>query len=407
MSSVIETTPDDFSGSDTERIEAAFDLIRNSSGTGHVHLQRVYSLTHPVTFPDVDGFTMTGIGPASGFSITDPAFPQVSYALSSAQGVRGVKFHDTTAARVLPGDRVIQVTDPDAFSAGSQIRIGTASTAGDTSIVWGYQHNLVIGQSVRGFLDLELPVPFPCEVGAYVDLVDLRKGLRLANFNMFSDVPVEHDGLVLIYETNALVENVHGEGMGQFSGDTECCGAFLILSDGFRNTVRGASAHRCGGNGEDGIALRYQSGLKAADVTARNCTFGIGVTYTTDSELVNFSSSNDMGRGMKLWAAKRVVMSNFQVSGARHVAFALSGWTTECVLSGYRFSDVNTPGGQNTGIWFNGQSNDNNVLAGGLVTNCPIAAVAITDTDMGNVVKGVFRDPISLLPGSTSQIISE
>jgi hypothetical protein len=407
--SVIETTPDDFSGSDTDRVEAAFNRVRSSGGTGHVVLRRIYNLSRPLSFPEVDGFTMVGTGPASGFAITDPTFPPISYALSSAQGKYGLLRRETIpngAARVLQGSRSVQVTNPDAFPVGTQIRIGSASTAGDGSVVWGYQHNRVTGRTVSDFLDLELPLPFPCDAGAYIDLFHLREGLCLANFNIYSDAPVEHDGLVLIHEMKAVVENVHGEGMGRFAG-TGACGAFLIFSDGFRNTIRSVSADKCGANGEDAMAFRLQSGMKATDLAARNSTFGVGLTYVTDSEMANVSSDNDNGRAMKLWSAKRVAMSNFRVAGARHVAFGLSGWTTDCVLSGYRFSDVNTPGGQNTGIWFNGQSNDNNVITGGLIENCPIAAVSITKTDQRNFVRGVFRSPTSVAQGSTSKIVSE
>jgi hypothetical protein len=401
----IETTPDVFGGTDTDRVEAAFQAIRDSGGTGHVELKRRYSLERPLIFPDMDGFSMTGDGPSTGFDV-DPNFPQLAVALSSAVGQRGIKMKETSTVAAAKGDRRIPVTNWRNFPNGSNIKIGSATTAADGSAVLGYQHNRVTGVTTPGYLDLELPLPFPCAAGSSVVLVSLRSGLRLGGFTIYSDVPVEHNALALLWEADAVLEDYAGIGQGRFQG-AQTRAAALLFKDGFRNRVRGIAADLCGCGGQNAIKFVANTGMKIADVAARSSTFGIGLAQVTDSEAVNLSCDSDQARAIKLSSAKRNILSNLRVRGARYTGLAFSGWTTDNAVHGFSVSDPYQDGDQLVGLWFNGQSNNGNYLSGGIVRNCPSAAVSIAPTDNGNVVRGVFNGVIMASEGSTSRVIVE
>jgi len=381
---MIKTFPEDFAAQADgltpaqDAIQAALNEIELNGG-GELDLSRgLYAVTGPIFIPNTIPVTIRGNGYGTGL-VPRAGLPLNSYILSSYGG--GIAFHDIISKDATVGDLGVSASQVDQFKKGDTVKISAATTSGAGTVIWGQQHNEVVEVS-GDFLVLAMPLAFSLQAGAWLEKTDLRRGLVIADFSVIAlDANVDHNAIVLTWERGALVENIVTEGQGDYT-QTHERGAGLVLSDGYQNTVRNVTVSRGGSNGEDAIALRIQSALMADMIRSIAGVFGIGIT-ATDSQFSNLSSMRDYGRGIKLNSTKCCRFNNLMIGGSRHVGLALTSGTSNNAFDGVTVRGINTPNGQNTGVWLNGESNNNNKVANLITQNVPYP-IAQSPTDLGN-----------------------
>lgn len=358
-----------------------------ANGGGELDLSRGrYAITDSgLIIPGNVSIVIRGNGPQTGL-VPSSGLPQSTNVLFSQGGQ--IVFPSYASADARAGDLGVRTQDAYLFSKGDTVRIAAAMTSGVGTVIWGTQHNQVVDIS-GDMLILAIPLAFPLQAEAWVQRTLFSRSLFLSDFSVISEnTGVDHNGIVLTWERNAFVENVLCEGQGDTTV-THGGGAGLILSDGYQNTVRNVRVMRGGSNGEDAIAFRLQSALAVDSVHSVAGVFGIGVT-ATDSQFSNLSSMRDYGRGIKLNGTYSCRFSNLLIGGSRHVGLGLTSGSSFNAFNGVTVRGVNTPGGQNIGVWFNGESNNYNSVTDLITQNVP-SPVAQTPTDVGNKIQHAIQ----------------
>jgi hypothetical protein len=367
---------------DSAAISRAFVAI-NVVGAGILDVSRgLYRLGSTVIMSYVENLAVVGGGPGTGFVVTGSFSPDWSYTALTTRNTGGLGASTTVSSIAGEGTSGVAVASP-IFQAGDTVVISFVSGARS-----GCQHNIV--SSVGGnSVFLAKPLPFDVSTGTVIQKVTHRRGLRLEGFSVVAHgQAVEHAGLLVTYERDAVISDLTFEGQGTYV-PSQTRGGALNVSDGLDNRIVNVSAHQGGSNGQNAIAFYQQTGLSAQGVYSERGAFGIGITRSSQGCLCDLRSNRDTARAIKLFGAHHMQMFGVEAGPAAHVGLGFSGGSSNNIATGVNVLGIQ--GGQAQGIWFNGDGNIRNTVLSARVRVAPGGSVVIPAGDTNNYVQLVSK----------------
>jgi hypothetical protein len=387
----------------TQAIKDACSKIQ-SNGRGVLCLPGRYRISGPISLPEMDHFHVEGSGASQ--IIVDSSFPGgvvLQTFPKDGSGSSGIKGSSKVSAATSRGDTFVPVLDPSKFSVGDVIHLTQTYSSAIGSTIHAHQYNEVSKVGKAG-LGLVLPTSFSIPSGTNVELLRLRRGLILQDFSVVSDGGgADHTSLLASYEREAHMENLSFSGQGL--NTVSAFGGGLILSRGYRNRIHQVDCDSSGSGGENGIGIKHQTMGQFSDLRVSRSMFGVGLSWCSDCQVSNVHVTNDAARAFKLFGSLFCQVTSILVNRAAHVGVGLAGGTKHCTLQGVTIRAVSDPGGQNIGIWANGESNNNNFLLDVITDDCSFASATFTDNDSGNLVQFLLNLTSPPIMGANSRAV--
>lgn len=375
----------------------AFAAI-TAAGAGILDVSRgIYRIDSPVIMSPVDNLAVVGSGSSSGFLVTS-AYTGASLSTALTTNTTGGLGASTTVSSIAgEGTSGVAVASP-IFAVGDVVKIAFGGPP-----KWGAQYNEVASTGGNAVFFVR-PLPFTVVAGTVIQKVTMRRGLRLAGFSVRAqDQTVEHTGLHVSFERDALLNDLYAEGQGSYVPQQNRGGGFSI-SEGLNNRFTNLETRKAGSNGQNAIAFVYQTGLQALNIRSEQGAFGIGLTYCADGQMSGLQSHRDTARAIKLFGTHHMSLSNVNSGAAAHVGFGFSEGSSNNLVVGLDIRGIQ--GGQNQGLWFNGDSNLNNTVLGCKIRITPAGSVIIPQGDAHNYVQLVDHPTDTLFNAEpTSKIV--
>lgn len=375
----------------------AFAAI-TAAGAGILDVSRgLYRIDSPVVMSPVNNLVVVGSGSSSGFLVTGAYTGTALSTVLTTNTVGGLGASTTVSSIAGEGTLGVAVVR-QIFAVGDLVKIAFSGPP-----KWGAQYNEVasIGGSSVFFVR---PLPFNVVAGTVIQKVTMRRGLRLEGFSIRAQgQTVEHTGLHVSFERDALLNDLYAEGQGSYVPQQNRGGSFSI-SEGLNNRFTNIETRKAGSNGQNAIAFIYQTGLQADNIRSEQGAFGIGLTYCADGQMSGLQSHRDTARAIKLFGTHHMSLSNVNSGAAAHVGFGFSEGSCNNLVVGLDIRGIQ--GGQNQGLWFNGDNNLNNTVLGCKIRITPSASVVIPKGDEHNYVQLVDQPTDAIFNGDpTSKVV--
>lgn len=291
---------------------------------------------------------------------------------TAAQNLMAINFHGndgtsyTTSGNLVLGTRTLTLGTGQSISAGDKHEL-----YGDDAA--GYFHYCVmeVASYVSGTGVVTYKKPSPIAVP--VANLTVRKmifsegggvrNLRFDGTNALQTTTNSAWGVRVNNRQHWTAENLWFNGFsGNAPGSSSSAG--LFMTKGYENSLRRIRAEHGGSAGSDDIYMTWQHGLTTDELVSINpAGFGIGYNAVTQGNFGrhHVNGASESGRAMKVAGITYCAMESAIILGAFSTGFAVAEGSFGNLFGQIICrQDIAFTSGQNVGLWFSDQNNQDN-----------------------------------------------